>query len=168
MCCSTTSKHLRIINVFYVLCNIKFPAVAMGQCKGSIIHAMKMRVQLRVRAIKHSICSLPLATNAQRENLTWTSNPLTRKRTNALRVQCCCTCSISDKQIHFLCAYIKQHRIDGSFFYFWQMLSPQSPLTSRLCSCHPRLSLYPTRWPPSNRALTPDVQFQCRLRDQLG
>lgn len=26
----------------------------------------------------------------------------------------------------------------------------------------------PNRWTPSNRALTPDVQFQCRVRDQLG
>lgn len=32
----------------------------------------------------------------------------------------------------------------------------------------PPTPLHPNRWPPSNGALTPDVQSQCRLGDQLG
>lgn len=69
---------------------------AKGQYRGNIIHVEKMCVLLTVRAIKHAICSLPLAPNAQSANLNLTSNPLTRKRTNARRVY-----SASDKQIHF-------------------------------------------------------------------
>lgn len=116
----------------------------------------KTRVLLRVGAIKYAICSLPLVPNAQRANLTLTSNPLTQKRPNAHRVY-----STSDKQIHFSCAYVEWHSIDeGPIFLpnlFWLPVSvPVSPF------------LHPNRWPPSNRALTPDVQFQCRLRDQLG
>lgn len=93
-----------------------------GQYRGSIIHVEKMCVLLSIGAIKHAICSLPLAPNAQRANLTLTSNPLTRKRTNA-----CTVCSAFDKQIHFLCAYVEWCSIDDESPIF--LLSPQSLLT---------------------------------------
>ena len=81
-------RHMEILKNYlcpYVLCNFK---EAMGECKGSIIHVEKMFFffLLRIRAIKRVLCLLPLAPNALRENLTLTSNPLTQKRSNALRV----------------------------------------------------------------------------------
>lgn len=72
-----------------------------------------MCVLLRVGAIKHTICSLPLALNAQRANLTLTSNPLTRKRTNACRVY-----STSNKQIHSLPAQVEWCSIDDENLIF--------------------------------------------------
>lgn len=41
MYCNVTWKHFIIINVFNVLCNIKFPVDAKGQYRGSIIHVVK-------------------------------------------------------------------------------------------------------------------------------
>lgn len=60
----------------------------------------------------------------------------------------------------------------GFFFFLLIPFFPLPPLIS-LNSLHrpfpPHyLPLYPNRWPPSNGALTPDVQSQCRLGDQLG
>lgn len=81
-----------------------------------------MCVLLTVRAIKHAICSLPLAPNAQRANLTLTSNPLMRKRTNARRVY-----SASDKQIHSLCAYVEWYSIDQSPIFAVSPISFDSP-----------------------------------------
>lgn len=94
---SITLERLRIINVSMCYVILSSPSwKPRGQCRGSIIHVEGMRVLLRVGAIKHAICSLPLAPKAQRANLTLTSNPLTRKSTNARRVY-----GASDKQIHF-------------------------------------------------------------------
>ena len=139
-----------------------------GQWRGSIIHVEETRVLLRVGAIKHAICSLPLAPKAQRANLTLTSNPLTRKSTNARRVY-----GASDKQIHFFyrCVYVDEAGSMRGPFPPTRL--PKYLLTPPLPISVPRLPLtslrlHPSRWPPSNGALTPDVQFQCRLRDQLG
>lgn len=43
MNCKGTWKHFRIINDFYVLCNIEFSVDAKGQYRGSIIHVWKTR-----------------------------------------------------------------------------------------------------------------------------
>lgn len=85
---------------------------------------LRRRVLLRVRAIKHAVCSLPLAPNAHRANLTLTSNPLTQARTNARRVY-----SSSDNLIHFLYAYVEWQNIDENPLF---LLSPQSLLTPPL------------------------------------
>lgn len=134
---SVTLERLRIINVsmYYVI--LSSPSwKPRGQCRGSIIHVEEMRVLLRVGAIKHAICSLPLAPKAQRANLTLTSNPLTRKSTNARRVY-----GASDKQIHFFIgAYtlMRQDRWEARFpptrLPKYLLTPPPAP---RLCSPSP-------------------------------
>lgn len=115
-------------------------------------------------SIKHAVCSLPLAPNAQRTNLHLTSNPLTRR--GLMHAQ----------YTVYTVGYIPT--VKEKTFYMcihWKMQSPTEPcfVVSQIFfhspSPFPSLPSLPppNRWPPSNRALTPDVQFQCRLTDQL-
>lgn len=106
---NVTLKHLTIINVsmYYVILSPR--GSQRTQYGGSIIHVEKMCVLLR--AIKHAICALPLAPEAQSANLTLTCNPLTRKRTNARRVY-----SIHPTNINFFsfCESVGCRSIDES------------------------------------------------------
>lgn len=117
---NVTLKLLRIINATMCYVILGSPWKPKGQYRGRIIHVEKTCVLLR--AIKHAICSLPLAPNAQSANLTLTSNPLTRKRTNARTVY-----STSDKQIHFLCECVEWHSIDESPIFVASPISFDSP-----------------------------------------
>lgn len=113
---NVTSQHLRIINasMYYVI--LSSPVEEQGQYRGSIIHVEKMCVLLRAGAIKHAICSLPLAPNAQRANLTLTSNPLTRKRTNARRA--CSASDVTNTSSFFMHVYVGWQGIDESPRFF--------------------------------------------------
>lgn len=102
---------------------------------GSIVHVEKMCVLLRVRAIKHAICSLPLVPNAQRANLTLSSNPLNWKGTNAYGLY-----STSDKPIHFINAYVEWCSIDFESILFVSPISFNPPPISAPVSP----SLHPT------------------------
>lgn len=108
---NATLKCLRIINIsmYYVILS----SLWKDNTEGALF-MLRRCVFCTVGAIKHAICSLPLAPNAQRANLTLTSNPLTRKRTNACRVY-----SAFDKQIHFLCAYVEWCSIDDESPIFY-------------------------------------------------
>lgn len=107
--CNFTQTHFITINVsiYYVMFGSQWKA------KDNIARALFMLGRcmflLRVRAIKHDICSLPLAPNAQSANLTLIFNPLTWKRTNARRAW---AYSTSNKQIQFVFAYTEWYSID--------------------------------------------------------
>lgn len=109
-----------------------------------------MCVLLRVGAIKHSICWLPLAPNAQRENLTLTSNPLTRKRTNALGVYV--ALHLTNKSISMCIHWTVQ--------YQWETCQWESLLT---CSCR-----LPPSAQPDGLPLTEHWHQMCSSRVDLG